>query len=116
MSAQLISGTEISKSIREDLKKEINELALRGVQPGLAVILVGEDPASKVYVGRKAKTCEQLGIYSEVHRMPDDTSEEILLQRIKKLNADPRIHGLLVQLPIPKHISEKNVIDAIAVE
>jgi methylenetetrahydrofolate dehydrogenase (NADP+)/methenyltetrahydrofolate cyclohydrolase len=114
MSAEIISGKEISKSIREELQQEINLLKSRGVEPGLAVVLVGEDPASKVYVGHKAKTCEQLGVYSEVHRLSENTEENELLELIQQLNTNPKINGILVQMPVPKHISEKAVIDAIA--
>lgn len=115
MTAQLINGNEISKLIREELVDEIAILKEQGLKPGLAVVLVGEDPASKIYVGKKAKTCEQLGVYSEVHSLVSDTNQSTLLELIQKLNADPNIHGILVQLPLPKHISEKAIIDAIAV-
>ncbi|ANE49042.1 5,10-methylene-tetrahydrofolate cyclohydrolase [Paenibacillus swuensis] len=114
MTGQRIDGKQVSEDIREGLKNEVAELAARGIQPGLAVVLVGEDPASKVYVGSKAKACEQLGYYSEVHRMPKDTSQADLLSMIDRLNKDARIHGILVQLPLPKHMDEKSVIDAIS--
>ena len=114
MSAKIISGIEIAKHIREELKKEIAELKERhGVTPGLATVLVGGDPASKVYVGQKEKSCNNLGIYSERIDLPGDTSEEELLSLIEKLNKDPRIHGILVQLPLPKQINESHVIYAI---
>jgi methylenetetrahydrofolate dehydrogenase (NADP+)/methenyltetrahydrofolate cyclohydrolase len=114
MSAKIISGTEIAKQIREELKKEIVELKERhGITPGLATVLVGGDPASKVYVGQKEKSCNNLGIYSERIDLPGDTSEEELLSLIEKLNKDPRIHGILVQLPLPKQINESHVIYAI---
>lgn len=116
MTAQVLNGNEMSKQIREELKQEIQSLTDKGVQPGLAVILVGEDPASKVYVGRKAKTCEQLGVYSEVHKLLESTDENELLELIQQLNNNDRIHGILVQLPLPEHISEKAVIDAISPE
>lgn len=116
MSAKLINGNEISKSIREELQNEIRELVSAGTEPGLAVVLVGEDPASKVYVGKKAKTCEQLGVYSEVHRLPENVKEAELLELIGQLNENSKIHGILVQLPLPRHISEKAVIDSIAVD
>lgn len=115
MAAELISGKEVAKNIRVRLKEEVANLVKQGVQPGLAVILVGEDPASQVYVRHKSRACEQLGIYSEVHRLPEATTEVELLQWIERLNGDDRIHGILVQLPLPNHISEKAVIDAIAV-
>ncbi len=114
MTAQIISGTEIAKGIREELKQEIAELKQKhNLVPGLVTVLVGEDPASQVYVGSKVKTCEALGVYSERHDLPVDTSEADLLALIDKLNKDPRIHGILVQLPLPKHINETNVLYAI---
>ncbi len=114
MPAQIISGTEIAKQIREELGQEIAELKEKhGLIPGLATVLVGEDPASQVYVGAKEKTCQALGIYSERHNLPADTSEEKLLALIDRLNKDPRIHGILVQLPLPKHINETRVLYAI---
>lgn len=116
MPAQLISGTQMSKKMRDELKRKVDQLKGVGIEPGLAVILVGEDPASNVYVNRKEKTCQELGIYSEVHRLAESISEVELLQQIETLNRDPNIHGILVQLPVPPHISEKAVIDAIAVD
>ena len=114
MPAQIISGTEIAKQIREELKQEIAELKEKhNLIPGLATILVGEDPASQVYVGAKEKTSLALGIYSERLDLPADTSQEKLLSLIDKLNKDPKIHGILVQLPLPKHINETRVLYAI---
>jgi len=114
MPAQIISGTEIAKQIREELKQEIAELKEKhNLTPGLVTVLVGEDPASQVYVGSKVKTCEALGVYSERHDLPADTSEGKLLTLIDKLNKDPKIHGILVQLPLPKHINETRVLYAI---
>ncbi|MFH1674758.1 MAG: bifunctional methylenetetrahydrofolate dehydrogenase/methenyltetrahydrofolate cyclohydrolase FolD [Pseudomonadota bacterium] len=114
MSAKIISGTEIAKQMREELKKEVAELKEKhGVTPGLATVLVGDDPASKVYVGQKEKSCSNLGIYSKRIDLPADTSEEDLLALIDQLNNDPRIHGILVQLPLPKHINEARVLYAI---
>jgi len=114
MPAQIISGTEIAKQIREELAQEIAELKKKhNVVPGLATVLVGEDPSSQVYVGSKVRTCEALGVYSERHDLPADASEEELLALIDKLNKDPKIHGILVQLPLPKHISEAKVLYAI---
>ncbi len=111
MTAQIISGTEIAKQIREELKQEITELKEKhNLIPGLATILVGEDPASQVYVGQKEKTCNALGMYSERHDLSADTSEEKLLALIDKLNKDPKIHGILVQLPLPKHINQTTVL------
>ncbi|MCM3627354.1 bifunctional methylenetetrahydrofolate dehydrogenase/methenyltetrahydrofolate cyclohydrolase FolD [Paenibacillus glycanilyticus] len=116
MSAQIIAGKKISDMIREEIQKEAAELREKGIVPGLAVVLVGEDPASKVYVGSKEKACQQLGFHSEVHRLEESTSEEQLLALIDQLNNDDKINGILVQLPLPKHINEKAVIDAIRVD
>lgn len=116
MSENVINGKQIVADIRGKLKEEIDVLAAEGFRPGLAVVLVGEDPASAVYVRNKAKACEQVGIYSEVHRLPTETSQTELLDLVDKLNRDTQIHGILVQLPLPNHISEDAVIDAIAVE
>ncbi|GFN30549.1 bifunctional methylenetetrahydrofolate dehydrogenase/methenyltetrahydrofolate cyclohydrolase FolD [Paenibacillus xylaniclasticus] len=116
MTAQIINGKAISDQIREEVKAETAKLKQQGIVPGLAVVLVGEDPASKVYVGSKEKACQQLGFYSEVHRLGADTSEEELLSLIDRLNNQTTIHGILVQLPLPKHINEKAVIDAISVD
>jgi len=116
VSAQLIEGKKISDSIREEIKLEAERLKGEGVTPGLVVILVGEDPASQVYVRNKAKACEQLGYYSEVVRLPAETSQQELLGLIDGYNRDSKVNGILVQLPLPKHIEEKAIIDAIAVE
>jgi methylenetetrahydrofolate dehydrogenase (NADP+) / methenyltetrahydrofolate cyclohydrolase len=114
MTAQIISGTETAKQIREELKQEITELKEKhNLIPGLATVLVGEDPASQVYVGAKEKTSLALGIYSERHDLPAETTEEDLLTLVDKLNKDPKIHGILVQLPLPKHINETRVLYAI---
>jgi len=114
MTAQIISGTETAKQIREELQEEIAQLKEKhNVVPGLVTVLVGEDPASQVYVGQKEKTSTTLGIYSERHDLPASTSEQELLVLIDKLNKDPKINGILVQLPLPKHINETNVLYAI---
>jgi methylenetetrahydrofolate dehydrogenase (NADP+) / methenyltetrahydrofolate cyclohydrolase len=114
MSAKIISGTEIAKEIRVELKQEIAELKEKhGLTPGLATVLVGDDPASKVYVGQKEKSCNNLGIYSKMINLPGDITEEDLLKLIDELNNDSSIHGILVQLPLPKHINEASVLYAI---
>jgi len=114
MTAEIINGREIAKQIREELKQEIAELKEKhNVIPGLVTVLVGDDPASHVYVGQKEKTSVALGIYSERHDLPANTSEEELLALIDKLNKDPKINGILVQLPLPKHINESKVLYAI---
>jgi methylenetetrahydrofolate dehydrogenase (NADP+)/methenyltetrahydrofolate cyclohydrolase len=114
MTAQIISGTEIAKQIREELKQEIAELKEKhNLVPGLVTVLVGEDPASQVYVGQKEKTSQALGIHSERYDLPAETTQEELLALIDKLNKDPKIHGILVQLPLPKHLNETEVLYAI---
>ena len=114
MTAQIISGTEVAKQIREELRQEIAELKEKhNVVPGLVTILVGADPASQVYVGGKEKTSKELGIYSERYDLPVETTQEELLALIDKLNKDPKINGILVQLPLPKQINETEVLYAI---
>jgi len=113
MSAVVINGKELVSSVREKFKGEVAELTAQGARPGLAVVLVGEDPASAVYVRNKAKACEEAGIHSVVHRLPAETSQEELLALIGELNGDSAIHGILVQLPLPKHIDEETVLVAI---
>lgn len=114
MTAQIISGTEIAKQIREELKEEVASLKEKhNVVPGLATVLVGEDPASQVYVGQKEKTSIALGIYSERYDPPAETTQKELLALIDKLNKDPKINGILVQLPLPKHLNETEVLYAI---
>lgn len=114
MSAKIISGTEIAKEIRVELKQEIAELKEKhGLTPGLATVLVGDDPASKVYVGQKEKSCNNLGVYSKMINLPGDITEEDLLKLIDELNNNSSIHGILVQLPLPKHINEASVLYAI---
>ena len=111
MTAQIISGRDIASEIKEELKQEIAELKQKhNLVPGLATVLVGEDPASQIYVGQKEKTSQALGIYSERHDLPADTSEAELLALVDKLNKDPKIHGILVQLPLPKHIDSTKVL------
>jgi methylenetetrahydrofolate dehydrogenase (NADP+) / methenyltetrahydrofolate cyclohydrolase len=114
MPAMLIKGSDISKQIKEELKVEIADIRENNnIIPGLATVLVGENEASKVYVGAKEKACKELGIYSERIDLPGDTKEQDLLELIGKLNKDPKIHGILVQLPLPKHINETNVLYSI---
>ncbi|MDP6632182.1 MAG: bifunctional methylenetetrahydrofolate dehydrogenase/methenyltetrahydrofolate cyclohydrolase FolD [Dehalococcoidales bacterium] len=114
MTAKRLSGTETAKEIRAELKAEIAELKEQhDVVPGLVTVLVGADPASQVYVGAKEKTCLNLGIYSERHDLAEDTSQEDLLKLIDRLNNDPKINGILVQLPLPKHLNEEEVLFAI---
>lgn len=114
MSSQLINGKEISNTIRTGIQKEVQDLIAKGITPGLAVILVGEDPASHTYVANKEKACKDLGIYSKLIKLPEDTTEEDLLAQIKQLNEASEIDGILVQLPLPKQINEQKVIETIS--
>jgi methylenetetrahydrofolate dehydrogenase (NADP+)/methenyltetrahydrofolate cyclohydrolase len=113
MAAQVIDGKQIAAQMREELKQKVAVLKTKGVTPGLAVILVGEDPASKSYVTAKEKACEDIGIYSSDNRIPATTTQAELLALIEKCNKDPKIHGILVQLPLPKHINEDVVLLAV---
>ena len=114
--ATIIDGKKISAEIRAEIAEEVKTMKESGVCPGLAVIIVGEDPASKVYVRNKGRACAEVGIYSEIIEMPAETAEAELLSKIEELNAREEIHGILVQLPLPKHIDEKAVIAAILPE
>ena len=116
MTAQLIDGTALSKTLRADVAKRAAALTARGHQPGLAVVLVGDNPASEVYVRNKVKACEDNGLHSSYDRYPASLPEADLLARIDALNRDPKIHGILVQLPLPPHIDSHKVIEAIAPE
>lgn len=116
MSAQVIDGKAIAAKVRERIGVKVAELKSKGVTPGLAVVLVGSDPASKVYVGMKKKNCIELGMYSADHELPESTSEAELLNLIAALNADERVHGILVQLPLPGHIDTDKVLEAISPE
>ncbi|MDG5788689.1 bifunctional methylenetetrahydrofolate dehydrogenase/methenyltetrahydrofolate cyclohydrolase FolD [Evansella sp. AB-P1] len=113
MTAIIISGKELAQEKRLKMKVEVEELVSKGVKPGLAVILVGDDPASQSYVKSKQKSCKEIGIHSELDVLPVETSEQELLEKIEILNNAKHIHGILVQLPLPSHISEKAVIEAI---
>jgi len=114
MSAQIISGKEIGTRMREEMALEVTKLKEQGITPGLAVVIVGENPASQVYVRNKEKACEQIGIYSEKHALPEETTTEELLSLVDQMNNDPKLHGILVQLPLPKQIDEQKVLEAIS--
>ncbi len=116
MTAKLIDGKKISEFFRAEYKLRADRLTAAGTRPGLAVVIVGDDPASQVYVRNKAKACEAVGMYSEVHALPAATSQADLVAFIQKLNANPTIHGILAQLPLPSHIDERAVIEVIAPE
>jgi methylenetetrahydrofolate dehydrogenase (NADP+)/methenyltetrahydrofolate cyclohydrolase len=113
MTAEIISGTQIAKEIRGELKVKVDELKKKGITPGLFIIRLGEDPASVSYVTAKSKASDELGIMSETLVYPDDIKEEILLAKIDELNKDPKWNGILVQLPLPKHIDSDKVLNAI---
>jgi len=114
MTARIIDGKAIAQEVRAEWKLRADALKARGITPGLAVIIVGEDPASKVYVGNKVKACAELGLHSEHIALSADTSEAALLAEIAALNANPAIHGILVQLPVPRHIDSNKVLQAIS--
>ncbi len=111
MPARRIDGQAIAREVRARIKREV---AVGAIRPGLAAVLVGENPASKVYVRNKRKACDEAGIYSEEHILPEETSERAILSLIDRLNHDPKIHGILVQLPLPKTIQERRILDAVA--
>jgi methylenetetrahydrofolate dehydrogenase (NADP+)/methenyltetrahydrofolate cyclohydrolase len=113
---KLINGTAVSKQVKENARLKTEQLLARGIKPGLVVVLVGEDPASAIYVRNKGKACKNAGIFSETINLAADTSEQKLLALIEKLNMDTRFHGILVQLPLPEHISEKKVLEAVKPE
>jgi methylenetetrahydrofolate dehydrogenase (NADP+)/methenyltetrahydrofolate cyclohydrolase len=114
MPARILDGKALAASIRVALKQEVAALVRRGVQPGLAVILAGDDPASKVYVGNKTRACEEVGVRSQQIDYPASVTQEELIARIRKLNADPAVHGILVQLPLPKQIDSARVLEAVS--
>ncbi len=115
MAARLIDGKTLAQQVRERLAKESAELLVRtGIKPGLATILVGDDPASHLYVKNKQKASDAAGIYIDDHKLPASTSQAELLALIGKMNADPKIHGILVQLPLPKQIDTKTILDAVS--
>ncbi|MBF0515507.1 MAG: bifunctional methylenetetrahydrofolate dehydrogenase/methenyltetrahydrofolate cyclohydrolase FolD [Nitrospirae bacterium] len=114
MPATIIDGKKVAKDITEKLRQDVEALKAKGVVPGLAVVLVGENPASKKYVSSKEKTCESLGIKSLGHKIPENSTQEELMKLIDNLNNDPNVHGILVQLPLPKHLNEKEVMHAIS--
>ena len=116
MAYKIINGKEISAAVKERIKNEVEALKVKGIGVGLAVILVGENPASKVYVANKKKACEELGIKSFEFKLPEQTTEEELISLIKKLNEDSEVNGILCQLPLPAHLDESTVINTIVPE
>jgi methylenetetrahydrofolate dehydrogenase (NADP+)/methenyltetrahydrofolate cyclohydrolase len=114
MTATIIDGRAVSEMMRKKMRSRVESLGLRGLRPGLAVVLVGEDAASQIYVRNKAKACEDIGMHSEVFRYPADASEAEVLEKIGELNEDRLIHGILVQLPLPAHIDNRKVLETIS--
>lgn len=113
MSARIIDGKALAAKIKMELKPKVNDLTLKGKQPGLAVVIVGDNPSSRKYVNMKKKACADLGIYSEEHALSGDTTQAELIRLIDELNQNPKIHGILVQLPLPGHLNEDQVIERI---
>ena len=113
MTAQIIDGKQVAADMRVEIKAEVAKLKEKNIVPGLGVILVGEDPASQSYVKAKEKACEEAGIFSDDNRLPADTSQQDLIAMVNKMNNDPKINGILVQLPLPKHLNESEVLLAI---
>lgn len=113
MTAKIIDGKQVAAEMREELKTTVADLRKKGIVPGLGVVLVGEDPASKSYVTAKEKACEEIGIYSDDNRLPATATQAELMALIARMNKDPKIHGILVQLPLPKHLDESAVLLAI---
>jgi methylenetetrahydrofolate dehydrogenase (NADP+)/methenyltetrahydrofolate cyclohydrolase len=114
MAATIIDGKSLAAAVRAAQKGVVASLAARGVRPGLAAILAGDDPASRIYVRNKARACEETGVHSEIHEFPESVSESALLERVAQLNADSRVHGILVQLPLPRHLSADRVLAAVS--
>jgi len=114
MPAKLIDGKSLAAAVRASLESRISALAARGVRPGLAAILAGDDPASRVYVRNKARACEESGLHSEIHQLPQDLSASELLERIDRLNAQRLVHGIVLQLPLPRHLDADRIMPAIS--
>jgi methylenetetrahydrofolate dehydrogenase (NADP+)/methenyltetrahydrofolate cyclohydrolase len=113
LAAKIIDGKQIASKIKNELKNEVDQLKLKGIFPGLAVVIVGNNPASRVYVNAKKKACEEIGIYSEEYALPEETTQQELLDLVRTLNKKKEVHGILVQLPLPKHLNEEEVINTI---
>jgi methylenetetrahydrofolate dehydrogenase (NADP+)/methenyltetrahydrofolate cyclohydrolase len=113
VSARIIDGKEVARRIRQRCAGRVSALASRGVTPGLAVVVVGDNPASAVYVRNKARACSEIGMHSEIHWFPEDTPEEAVIARVEELNGAKRIHGIIVQLPLPRHIGIRRVLESV---
>jgi methylenetetrahydrofolate dehydrogenase (NADP+)/methenyltetrahydrofolate cyclohydrolase len=113
VTAKLIDGNAVAAQVRADYKRRVEALKTQGITPGLAVVMVGDNPASRVYVGNKTKACKEVGVHSETCQFPGDASEDEVLRRVAALNADPSIHGIIVQLPLPAHYNMRRLLEAI---
>ena len=116
MTAQIIDGKGIAQTIQDEVAQEVVNLKAQGIQPGLATVLVGENPASQVYVRMKHRRCEEVGIYSIGHTLPVEASQAQVEDLVRQLNSDPKIHGILVQLPLPDHLDEEAILNAVSLE
>ena len=114
MAARIIDGKALAAQVRDSVKPAVERLSARGVRPGLAVIIAGDDPASHTYVRNKIKACADTGVRSELHELPSTIAESALLDQVRALNEDPRVHGILVQMPLPKHIHSASILDAVS--
>src|SRR5688500_12380071 len=114
MPAQILDGKSLAAQVRAGVKDKVARLAQRGIRPGLAVILAGEEPAARVYVRNEVRACEETGVRSWLHELDKDVSQAVLLERVAGLNADPAVHGILVQLPLPKQVDALRVLGAVA--
>src|SRR3954466_10822099 len=114
MAARILDGKSLAAQVRAAVKRDVEALSQRGIRPGLAVVLVGDNPASRVYVRNKVRACEETGVRSELFELPPTISEEALIDRVLSLNDDPDVHGILVQLPLPKQIDPHKVLETIA--
>ena len=116
MTAKIIDGNAVARHVRGEWKKRVDALKARGVTPGLAVVIVGNNPASRLYVRNKVKACGEVGLHSETHEFPADAGEEPIVRRIEELNRNPAIHGILVQLPLPPQLETRRLLGAIAID
>ena len=114
MSARIIDGKALAAQVRDSVKPAVERLSARGVRPGLAVIIAGDDPASHTYVRNKIRACADTGVRSQLHELPGTTAESALLDQVRALNADPLVHGILVQMPLPRHIRSASILDAVS--
>lgn len=116
MAATLLDGAAIARHINSELKQRVEELSRHGLQPGLAAVQLGDNPAARIYVRNKVRVCAEVGLYSEVHRLDADCPEHVLLVTLDKLNRNPRIHGIIVQLPLPAHLDSSRIVQSISVD